>query len=131
MEINRYIIWTTSLEDTNLAAVILKEHTTVIKSISNNMFCIETKLTSNTIRDYLGYEMEMVCVVLDEIFINKLINTAFKKEEKNNFIEFLNLTKTPNTIDEILDLINERGSVESLSEREVAALDRLTNKSTQ
>jgi hypothetical protein len=131
MEINRYIIWTTSLEDTNLAAVILKEHTTVIKSISNNMFCIETKLTSNTIRDYLGYEMEMVCVVLDEIFINKLINTAFKKEEKNNFIEFLNLTKTPNTIDDILDLINERGGVECLSEREVSALDRLTNKPTQ
>ena len=38
------------------------------------------------------------------------------------------MTKVPESINEALDLINERGGVELLSDREVAALDRLTNK---
>jgi hypothetical protein len=110
---------------------ILKPHSSIIISISDVMVCIESTLTNGKIRAYLGDDMEMACIELTDKFIKTLVNTKFKKSEKKNFGRFLNLTKTPVSIDEGLDLINERGGIEFLSEREVAALDRLTNKSTQ
>jgi len=131
MEITRYIIWTTSFEDTNTVMDILEPHSSVVISVTEAILCIETTLTPARIRGYVGDEMEMACLEIDEKFINKLMKTKFKAEEKKNFARFLNLTKAPSTIDEALDLINERGGVEYLSEREVAALDRLTNKPTQ
>ena len=58
------------------------------------------------------------------------MDTKFVADEKKNFIRFLERTKVPNSIDAALDLINAKGGLEHLNERELAALDRLTNKST-
>ncbi len=131
MEISRYIIWTTSHKDTNIIMEVLSPHSSVVISVSDAIICIETTLTPARIRGFVGDEMEMACLEIDEKFITKLMRTKFKEDEKKNFGRFLNLTKVPETIDEALDLINERGGIEFLSDREVAALDRLTNKTTQ
>lgn len=131
MGITRYIIWTTSFEDTNKIMDILSPHSSIVVSISEAMLCVETTLSTSRIRGYVGDDMEMACLEITENFIKKLMNTKFKKEEKKNFNRFLGLTKTPETIDEALDLINERGGVEFLNEREISALDRLTNKPNQ
>jgi len=128
MEITRYIIWTTSFEDTNKIMDILSPHSTIVVSVTEAILCVETELTPARIRGYVGDDVEMACLEIDEKFINKLMKTKFKEDERKNFTRFLNLTKTPTTIDEALDLINERGGVEFLSERELLALDRLTNK---
>jgi hypothetical protein len=90
---------------------------------------VETKLTTGDIRNLVGDETEIACIELTEIFTNKLLNTKFIKEEQKNFRRFLSLTSVPTTIDEGLDLISERGGVDYLTEREIEALNRLTNKS--
>ena len=131
MEISRYIIWTTSFEDTSTIMEALNPHSSIIISVTDAILCVESTLTPAKIRGLVGDEMEMACLEIDEKFITKLMKTKFKEEEKKNFGRFLNLTKAPATIDEALDLINERGGVEYLNEREIAALDRLTNKSIQ
>ena len=59
------------------------------------------------------------------------MTTKFQEEERKNFNRFLELTKVPKTIDEALDLINEKGGVDFLSAREKYALDQLTNKSDE
>jgi hypothetical protein len=128
MEITRYIIWTTSFEDTNKIMEILTPHSSVIVSISDRMLCTESKLTAARIRYYIGDDMEMACLEMDVKFINKLMTTKFVADEKKNFARFLEMTKAPISIDEALDLINTKGGVEHLNERELAALDRLTNK---
>jgi len=128
MEITRYIIWTTSFDDTNKIMDILSPHSTIVVSVTEAILCVETDLTPARIRGYVGDDIEMACLEIDEKFINKLMKTKFKEDEKKNFSRFLELTKAPSTIDEALDLINERGGVEFLSEREIAALDKLTNK---
>ncbi len=128
MEIIRYIIWTTSFEDTNEIMKILTPHSSVIISISDAMLCIETKLSQSRIRYFVGDEMEMACVEMDNKFIQKLMKTKFLDDEKKNFSRFIEMTKIPNSIDEALDLINLKGGIELLSERELLALDKLTNK---
>ena len=128
MGISRYIIWTTSFEDTNKIMEILVPHSSLIVSVTDSILCVESTLTPARIRGYVGDDVEMACLEIDDKFITKLMKTKFKEDEKKNFSRFLNLTKTPTTIDEALDLINDRGGVEYLSEREIAALDRLTNK---
>lgn len=130
MRITRYIIWTTNIEDTNKLVELLGPKSTIIVSISDRMVCIEAKLTSDLIREFVGPEMEMACLEMKPKFIEKLLMTKFVQDEKKNFINFLELTKVPSTIDEALDLINTKGGVEFLSERELAALDTLTNKPT-
>ena len=128
MEIIRYIIWTTSFEDTNEIMEILTPHSSVIVSISDAMLCIETKLTVARIRYFVGDEMEMACLELDNNFVDKLIKTKFVADEKKNFYRFLTMTMVPKSIDEALDLINIKGGIEFLSERELLTLDKLTNK---
>lgn len=129
MEIIRYIIWTTNFNDTNKIMDILTPHSSVIISVTDSIVCVETKLSAARIRYYVGNEMEMACLEIDNKFIEKLMNTKFVGDEKKNFSRFLELTSVPKTIDEALDLISIRGGVEYLSERELAALDKLTNKS--
>lgn len=107
---------------------ILVPHSSLIVSVTDSILCVESTLTPARIRGYVGDDVEMACLEIDDKFITKLMKTKFKEDEKKNFSRFLNLTKTPTTIDEALDLINDRGGVEYLSEREIAALDRLTNK---
>ena len=128
MEIIRYIIWTTSFEDTNKIMEILTPHSSVIVSISDAMICIESKISVARIRYYVGDDIEMACLEMDIKFIDKLMSTKFVADEKKNFARFLEMTKIPLTIDEALDLINLKGGVDSLTERELNALDRLTNK---
>lgn len=128
MDIARYIIWTTSLSDTSKAMDTLSPHSTVVVSISDTILCLETELTTSRIRSYLGDDLEMACIEIDDQFIKKLMKTKFKLEEKKNFSRFLNLTKIPETIDEALDLINERGGLEFLNSRERMALDKLYSK---
>jgi len=130
MGITRYIIWTTSFEDTNKIMERLTPHSSVIVSISDRMICTESKLTAARIRYYVGDDMEMACLEMDIKFIRKLMDTKFVADEKKNFIRFLEMTKVPSSIDVALDLINTKGGLEHLNERELAALDRLTNKST-
>jgi len=127
MEITRYIIWTTSFEDTNKIMDILSPHSSVVVSVTEAILCVETGLTPARIRGYVGDEVEMACLEIDEKFINKLMKTKFKEDERKNFSRFLELTKTPTTIDDALDLINERGGLEYLSDRELIALNKLTN----
>jgi hypothetical protein len=128
MGISRYIIWTTSLEDTNNIMEILNSHSSIIVSVTDSILCVESKLTPARIRGYVGDDMEMACLEIDDAFITKLMKTKFKEDEKKNFSRFLRLTDAPTTIDEALDLINHRGGLEYLSDREISALDRLTNK---
>jgi hypothetical protein len=128
MEIIRYIIWTTSFNDTNKIMKILTPHSSVIISVSDAILCVETKLSQSRIRYFLGDEMEMACVEIDNKFIEKLMRTKFVEEEKKNFTRFIEMTKIPNSIDEALDLINLKGGIEFLSERELLSLDKLTNK---
>ena len=130
MELMRYIIWTTSFEDTNIVMDILKPHSSVVVSISDVIVCVETKLTMARIRNYVGDEMEMACLEMDDKFINRLQTKKFLKEEKKNFERFLSMTFVPTSINEALDLINERGGVEFLTDRERDALDKMTNKSS-
>lgn len=127
MGLTRYIIWTTSFKDTNTIMDILTKYCDVIVSITDLIICIETKVTPARIRSLVGDNMEMACLEIDDKFIKKLLKTKFKKEERKNFERFLDLTWSPTSIDEALDLINERGGVEYLLEREVNALDKLTN----
>tara|TARA_R110000787_G_scaffold158984_1_gene272805 strand:- start:219 stop:554 length:336 start_codon:yes stop_codon:yes gene_type:complete len=101
----------------------------VIVAITDVIICVETKLTTGDIRNIVGDETEIACIELSETFTNKLLNTKFIKEEQNNFRRFLSLTSVPTTIDEGLDLISERGGVDYLTEREIEALNKLTNKS--
>lgn len=129
MEIIRYIIWTTNFNDTNKIMDILTPHSSVIISVTDSIVCVETKLSAAKIRHYVGNEMEMACLEIDNKFIEKLMNTKFVGDEKKNFSRFLELTSVPKTINEALDLISIRGGVEHLTERELSALDRLTNKS--
>lgn len=128
MEITRFIIWTTNIKDTKKLVEILDPKSSIIVSISDRMVCIEAKLTTELIRKFIGPEMEMACLEMKPKFIEKLLRTKFVQDEKKNFIKFLELTKVPLTIDEALDLINERGGVEFLSERELSTLNKLTNK---
>jgi len=128
MDITRYIIWTTSHEDTNKIMETLNPHSSTIVSVTDVILCVETTLTAGRIRGYVGDDMEMACLEIDAKFIKKLMETKFIESERKNFRRFLTMTKVPESINEALDLINERGGVELLSEREVAALDRLTNK---
>ncbi len=129
MEIIRYIIWTTSFDDTNKIMEILTPHSSVVVSVTDAILCVETKLTSARIRYFVGDEMEMACLEIDNKFIEKLMKTKFLDDEKKNFSRFLEMTRVPISIDEALDMINLKGGVEFLSERELSALDKLTNKS--
>lgn len=128
MGITRYIIWTTSFEDTNSIMETLTPHSSVVVSITEAILCVETTLTAGRIRGYVGDEMEMACLEIDERFVEKLMKTKFLKEERKNFKRFLEMTRVPTSINEALDLINERGGVEFLTDREKEALDKLTNK---
>jgi hypothetical protein len=128
MEIIRYIIWTTNFEDTNKIMGILTPHSSVIVSVTDAILCVETKLSVARIRYFVGDEMEMACLEIDNNFVEKLMKTKFVAEEKKNFSRFLTMTMVPNSIDEALDLINVKGGIEFLSERELLALDKLTNK---
>lgn len=127
MGITRYIIWTTSYEDTNEIMEILNPHSSVVVSVTDVILCVETTLTAGRIRGYVGDGMEMACLEIDAKFIKKLMETKFVESERKNFRRFLTMTKVPESINEALDLINERGGVDLLSEREMAALNRLTN----
>lgn len=129
MEIIRYIIWTTSFDDTNKIMEILTPHSSVVVSVTDAILCVETKLTAARIRYFVGDEMEMACLEIDNKFIEKLMKTKFLDDEKKNFSRFLEMTRVPISIDEALDMINLKGGVEFLSERELSALDKLTNKS--
>lgn len=124
----RYIIWTTNFTDTNIVMETLTPHASVILTVTDKILCLETKLTAAKIKGYVGKEMEMACVEIEENFIQKLMKTKFNSDEKKNFSRFLRLTEVPKTIDDALDLINTRGGIEFLSEREIIALDKLTNK---
>lgn len=128
MTLTRYIIWTGSFEDTNAIMEILKPHSTVLVSVSDKIICVETELTNAKIKKEVGDEFEMACLEMNEDFVNRLLSKKFLAEEKKNFYRFLQMTKVPKTIDEALDLINERGGVQFLTPREIQALDRLTNK---
>jgi len=128
MGITRYIIWTTSYEDTNEIMEILTPHSSVVVSVTDVILCIETTITAGRIRGYVGDDMEMACLEIDAKFVKKLMEAKFIESERKNFQRFLTLTKVPESINEALDLINERGGVEYLSEREITALNRLTNK---
>lgn len=128
MEIIRYIIWTTSFEDTNKIMETLTPHSSVVISVTDSILCVETKLSSARIRYFVGDEMEMACLEIDNKFIEKLMRTKFVADEKKNFSRFLEMTRVPNSIDEALDMINLKGGVEFLSERELSALNKLTNK---
>ena len=129
MGIARYIIWTTSYEDTNEIMETLKPHSSVVVSVTDVILCVETTLTAGRIRGYVGDNMEMACLEIDAKFIKKLMETKFIESERKNFRRFLTMTKVPESINEALDLINERGGVDLLSEREMAALNRLTDNS--
>ena len=107
---------------------ILNPHSSIIISVTDSILCVESTLTPARIKGYVGDDMEMACLEIDDNFITKLMKTKFKEGEQKSFSRFLRLTDTPKTIDEALDLINYRGGLEYLSEREIAALDRLTNK---
>jgi hypothetical protein len=128
MEIIRYIIWTTSFEDTNKIMETLTPHSSVVVSVTDSILCVETKLSAARIRYFVGDEMEMACLEIDNKFIEKLMKTKFVADEKKNFSRFLEMTRVPNSIDEALDIINLKGGIEFLSEREISALDKLTNK---
>lgn len=128
MSLTRYIIWTTSFEDTNTLIDLLQDDCTVIVTISDSIVCIETKITPAKIRGRVGDDFEMACLEMDEKFVNRLLTKKFLSDEKKNFTRFLEMTRVPSTINEALDLISERGGVEFLSERERQALDRMTNK---
>lgn len=128
MEIIRYIIWTGNIEDSDIVMETLESECSLIVSITDVIVCVETKLTTADIRNRVGDETEIACIELTEIFTNKLLNTKFIEEEQKNFRRFLNLTRVPKTINEGLDLISERGGVDFLTEREIEALDKLTNK---
>jgi len=129
MEIIRYIIWTGNINDSDIVMETLESECSLIVSITDVIVCIETKLTTADIRKRVGDETEIACIELTETFTNKLLNTKFIEEEQKNFRRFLNLTRVPKTINEGLDLISERGGLDYLTEREIEALDRLTNKS--
>lgn len=129
MEIIRYIIWTTSFEDTNKIMEILTPHSSVVVSVTDSILCVETKLSASRIRYFVGDEMEMACLEIDNKFVEKLMKTKFVADEKKNFSRFLEMTRVPNSIDEGLDMINLKGGVEFLSERELSALNKLTKKS--
>lgn len=129
MDLSRYIIWTTSFNDTNFMMDLLKDHCTVMVSISDTIVCVETEITSSKIRELVGDDFEMACLEMDDKFIDRLLTKKFLADEKKNFYRFLEMTKVPTTINEALDLISERGGVQFLSERERQALDKMTNKS--
>lgn len=131
MEIIRYIIWTTNFDDTNKVMEILTPYSSVIVSITDSIICIETKITAAKIRHYLGDEMEMACIEIDAKFIDKLMTKKFLEDEQKNFKRFLEMTSIPYSINEALDLINKRGGIEYLLERELLALNKLTNKPSQ
>jgi len=130
MELTRYIIWSMSLRDNLKIMDRISLQSDVILLISNSMLCVETRLNCASIRLLVGDGMEMACVELDDTLINKLLATKFLESERKNLYKFLNMTKTPRTIDDALDLINMKGGVEYLSEREIEALDKLTNNNT-
>ena len=127
MGLMRYIIWSVSLKDNLRIMDRITPQSDVILLISNSMLCVETRLNCESIRTLVGDHMEMACVELDDNLINKLLKTRFLESERNNLYKFLNMTKVPKTIDDALDLINMRGGVEYLRERELEALDKLTN----
>jgi len=127
MKLNRYIIWTTTTDNTKVIMDILEPHCSMVVSITGVIVCLETDISAARIRAYLGDEMKIAVVLITNEFIKKLMNDKFKTEERKNFNRFLELTKVPETIDEALDLISERGGVEFLSAREKYALDQLTN----
>lgn len=131
MEIIRYIIWTTNFDDTNKVMEILTPHSSVIVSITDSILCLETKISAARIRYYLGDDMEMACIEIDNKFIDKLMTKKLVDDERKNFTRFLEMTRVPNTINEALDLINKRGGIEYLLERELLALNKLTNKPFQ
>jgi len=110
---------------------ILSSHSRVTILVTDSILCVETTLTPAKIRAYVGNDLEMACLEMDDKFIAKLMKTKFKEDEKKNFRKFIKLTKLPSSIDEGLDLINERGGIKFLTDREVATLDRLTNKPKQ
>jgi hypothetical protein len=129
MKLTRYIIWTTNIDDTNFLMKLIEPQCSVVVSISKSILCVETEITPIKVREMVGDEFEMACLEMDEQFINRLLAKKFLEDEKKNFFKFLEMTKTPSTIDEALDLINERGGVEFLTRRERQALDKMTNKS--
>ena len=106
---------------------ILEPHCSMVVSITGVIVCVETDISVAKIRAYLGDEMEVAVVLITQEFIQKLMTTKFKTEERKNFSRFLELTKVPETINDALDLISERGGVEFLSVREKYALDQLTS----
>lgn len=130
MGLTRYIIWSMSLRDNLKILDRISPQSEVVLVISNSMLCVETRLNCESIRTLVGNSMEMACVELDDNLINKLLTTKFLESERNNLYKFLNMTKVPKTIDDALDLINLRGGVEYLSDREIDALDKLTNNTT-
>jgi len=129
MDIIRYIVWTTSFDDTNIIMDVLKPHATAVVSVTDVIICVETELSAGKIRTLVGDAMEMAVLEITDNFIEKLMNTQFLALERKNFQRFLDLTKVPKTIDEALDLINDKGGVDLLTNREKAALDKLTGAS--
>lgn len=128
MDITRYIIWTTSTKNTMEIMRILDEYCEFIVSINEIIICVETNLTQANIRAYLGDEMEIAVIPITESFIAKLMTNKFKEDERKNFNRFLELTKVPTSINDALDLINDRGGLEFLTPREKQALEQLTKK---
>ena len=123
----RYIIWTTTNQESIELRELLKPKSSIILPINDVITCIETKITQREIRGSVGEDMEIACLEVDEKFIRDLLTKSPLPKERKNFLEFLRMTKTPRTINEALDLINDRGGLEFLNERELHALDRLTS----
>lgn len=130
MTLTRYIIWVTCLEDKNMVLNTLKVYSDITLSISDTILCIETDLTTAKIRGIVGDDLEMACVEMDDKFIEKIQRKKLKDSERVNLLKFLELTRGITTIDEGLDLISERGGLKYLTDKEIKALDRLTNKPT-
>jgi hypothetical protein len=125
MVLKRFIIWTTDLKSNNIISKSLESYSTISLIISDTIICVETDLSGHDIRDNIDSDIEIACIELDDDFINKLSKTKLNILEKTNFNNFIELTYTPKSIDEALDLIILRGGINNLHQREVECLDTL------
>jgi len=127
MSLKRFIIWIPSLGVVDNLIEALNEYSVTTEIISDHIFCIETTLSDSDIESKIDPSIEISCVELDTDFLHTLSKTKFNQKERRNLNRFIKITKSPTSIDEVLDLIISKGGVEHLHPRELETLNNLTN----
>ena len=122
----RYIIWTIDSINLNMIINTISYMCDTLEIISHQVLCIEIQLDE----DDVVLILEDIPITILEIKENtmKKLEGTFIGEDYINVQKFLNKTRTPETIDEVLDIISVKGSVCALNSREYYALHRLTKE---